>query len=718
MKRTAPFILAALTALMPTILQAADLSVLPENTQLVDPAMPVTFSADDVTYERALSIVTARGNVEVNQKETYLKADTLSYNMKEDRVTASGNVVTVASDGSVAFADYVELSGDLKNGAIKNIRIILKDKSRLAAYKARREDGTRHVLNKAVYSPCDVCKETGEPLWQVKAEKIVHDQNEKEIVYRHARLELGGIPIFYTPYMSHPDPSVKQISGFLPPTFGGTKGIGASLTLPYYMALSPQADMTLKPILSSDEQPVLGLEHRRYLHDGAFDFEGSITHDTEDRTRSHIDGTLSVYHDPIWRTEMTLQRASDDTYLRRYGLERKSDPWLQTDIAVEGFHGYNYAALRGYTFQDLREDSADESTPFVLPYAEWSIRTDPAQYGGYWTIDSSLFALERDEGAKSRRLSSEAAWHLPYVSPEGEIYRLTAALRGDGYYVEDQEQDGESDFDGTTGRVHPRLSMMWRYPLARREEASQQIIEPIVMGVISPQGGNPDKIPNEDSRDLEFDDLSLLVEERFTGLDRVETGPRINYALNWSIYGEKTGQVSAFIGQSYRFLEDTLFPEESGLEKDFSDYVGRIFASPGDFLDMSYRFRIDRGSLESRRNEMTLSAGTDLLRLTSDYMFINGSTQSFTDYEDREEIGGKLETHLTRYLSAGLYGRHDLTDDGGLVHVGGNLRYEDECLLTDFDVRRNYTHDRDYESGYSLILTVTFKTLGQIRTGN
>ena len=102
------------------------------------------------------------------------------------------------------FAQYIELTDDFKNGIVKQLRILLADKSRFAAVKGTRRDGNRTVMRRAVYSPCEPCKDDPKrpPVWQLKAEKIVHDQTEQEITYRDAFLEFFGVPVAYSPYFS------------------------------------------------------------------------------------------------------------------------------------------------------------------------------------------------------------------------------------------------------------------------------------------------------------------------------------------------------------------------------------------------------------------------------------------------------------------------------------------------------------------------------------
>ena len=91
----------------------------------------VLLTAEQVTYNEELGVVTASGNVELSRGVRVLRADTLSYNRRADLVTASGNVALIEPSGDVLFADYMELTGDLKSGAIAGIRILMTDESRL-----------------------------------------------------------------------------------------------------------------------------------------------------------------------------------------------------------------------------------------------------------------------------------------------------------------------------------------------------------------------------------------------------------------------------------------------------------------------------------------------------------------------------------------------------------------------------------------------------------
>ena len=206
--------------------------------------LPVLMMADEMNYDEELGTVVARGKVEIVQGERSLLAETVSYNQKTDTVSASGNVVLHEPSGEVIFAEYVELSDQLKTGVIERIQVLLRDESRFAANSAERKDGDKTRMRRAVFSPCKLCEKdpNAPPLWQLKAERVEHDQEAQEIRYKDVYLEIWGFPVAYSPYLSHPDPTVDRKAGFLAPDFGTGGNVGAFIRLPYFIPIGEDKD--------------------------------------------------------------------------------------------------------------------------------------------------------------------------------------------------------------------------------------------------------------------------------------------------------------------------------------------------------------------------------------------------------------------------------------------------------------------------------------------
>ena len=695
-----------------------------ERSPAIEPEHPLQLLADSVTYDLERGVVVASGHVEIVHGERILLADEVRYDTKNDTVVASGNLSLLDPDGDVIFADRVELTNTLREGFVTSIRILMADESRLAANGARRGADGRIVMSKAVFSACSVCLEHPEepPLWQIKAVRVIHDKRERRIEYEDAFVEFFGVPIAYTPYFSHPDPTVKRQSGFLAPSYGSSTQLGLKLETPYYFALRPDLDATFSPLFTTREGLVLRGEYRQRFETGRLEASGSITRgQRRDENNAEIGGREIRGHlatsgrfaiDPTWRWGFDAERTTDDTYLRRFDIDGADT--LTSNIFVEGFRGGTYASVNTYAFQGLRDEDDPGNTPIIFPEIAYHFVGEPGSLGGRFTIDANALILERSDSTDSRRLSLGTGWHLPYIAPQGDIYELHASLRGDLYQADDVGDPFDPTLapsDGFSGRLYPQLVLDWRYPLLQRDGALWMVIEPITSVVLSPYGGNPDDVPNEDSVSFEFDDTNVLRPNRFTGLDRVEGGPRLNYGFRFGLYDPDGGYATAMFGQSLRVKADTTFADKTGLEDRRSDFVGRLTWAPSTLLDLSNRFRLDRDTFSIRRNEIKLSAGPKLLRANVDYVSLARELTA-DELTSREEINFRGRLQVTRYWAVDTNARRDLSGDGDTLDYGVGIMYEDECFIFSSRFERDFTADRDIQPSTSLSFKIRLKHLG------
>ncbi len=686
------------------------------NAQESDVQKRTLILADEISYDRETKTVTAIGNVEVEREKRILLAEKVSFNEEKDIVTATGNVTLLDKTGSVMFFDRVNVSGDLKKGFARNVKVLLTDKSKMAARKIRRNDNNVNELRQAIFTACDVeCEK--KPLWQIKANKVMHYQDEQLMTYNDAWIEMYGIPIFYTPYLAHPDPSAKRKSGFLTPSIGGGDNLGFLFAIPYYLDIGPDKDATFTPLYTSLAGKGITTEYRQLFNKGKIEFFGSLVSGDNDNTkdfRGHVKAMTRWDLNKKWRTGADFHLASDDTYLRRYNLDAPT--WLTTNAFVERFGKQSYFSVNAYHFQSQRRIIALGSTPIITPLIEYKYFGKPSKYGSFVTANASALALYRENGSDQTRLSSEIVWNLPYVSPLGGLYSLKASLRGDGYYVRDVINPKEnSSFTGNKERLFPQFSMEWRFPLIKNSENSTNYIEPIIQGILSPSAKNPIEIPNEDSRDLEFDDTNLFVEQRFSGKDRIEGGSRINYGILWNFQTRSNSFVEVLVGQSYRFKKQDIFSNASGLNGKFSDYVGHIRYNPTQYFDLSYRFRINNSNFKAEKSEISASFGNKLIRIGSNYTQVNQNDTQNKELEDREELYAYFNARLSKYWNLTGSHRQNLGPKGGPIRSSIGFAYEDECFIAGLDFAEDNTEDRDFNRGFSVMLRFTLKTLGEIK---
>lgn len=693
----------------------------------------VLMSADFVTYDEDFGVVIASGNVEISHGESVLLADTVSYNRRDAVVIATGNVALLSADDDVIFSNYMELAGDLKSGIIKGIQILFSDGSRAAATGGRMSSDGRIEVRKAVYSPCKLCpnRNMDKPIWQIKSLSVVHDKSLKRIFYRDAFLEVFGVPVAYVPFFSHADPSVGRKTGFLAPSLGNDSVFGLTYEQPFFFNIAPNKDATFAPIITTKQGVVLTGEYREVRKRGEYKINGSLTRadrESEDpqeteRTRGHVFGAGEFAVNPIWRAGFDVNRATDATYLVRYGFSRdpylgrygfgRGDSHLTSQIYLTGAEGRNFADLRALSFQSLDLDNDENSVPYVTPLGRYLFRSEPNGRGEYWLMNADVRVLGRSSGAESRRISIKGGWRLPFTSANGVVYDLTLSLRGDLYHVANvlDPVTNSTAQSGLTGRVVPEFRLDWRYPFGRQTANGAQIVEPIAQLIWGPNGGNPSKIPNEDSLAFEFDDVNLFSSNRFPGLDRYEGGARLNYGVRGEFSNGESGRNEVFFGQSYRAQADDTFEVGTGLDRNFSDFVGRIIISPTNYLNLSHRFRLDRTNFATRRSSVGAAVGPQWLTGSLTYTKLSdGPTLGVPTSLEQVNFGMNFlpRKHWRLYLTH----QRDLTEDGGSLLSGLGLIYRDECVLIRTYLNRYFTQNADLKPTTNFIVRITLRNLG------
>jgi LPS-assembly protein len=731
-----------------------------------DKNAPIVFQADEVQYDDQLALTVAKGHVEISQGGEVLLADTVTYNQRTDTITASGHVSLLEPTGEVNFADFMELRDSMNNVFAQNVRRLLADRSRLAANAGRRLNGNRFELRRSVYSPCDLCKDdpSAPPAWQLRAREISDDKEKKLIEFRDAVIEVDGVPVLYTPYLSEPDPSVKRASGFLTPTIGNSNTNGFHVAVPYYWVLDTDKDLTLAPRFTTRAGELLATQYRQRFGNGMLDAIGSVNYSnvgsgnvtsTGNELRGHVNASGVWDVDDTYRTGFQLQRVSDQTYLLRFGF---GNPLLNAMISrayLEGFEPRASTDINAYMFQPLLPGLGDSTQPIVLPVANRTWQSEPDKYGGVLKLNANLLDIVREVGTQTRRLSLGGQWGTTFRDGIGGQYKFTASLRGDGYSVSNlsplSNPDLPSGFFSVKGappaqriplsfvdaRAFPQVGLVWSYPLAHRGEETTALIEPITGVFAGPSGGNNRRIPNEDSLGYEFRDSDLFRADRLAGYDLLDTGQRVDYGMKFGLYDKGGGAYHMLIGQSLRAETNPFLPPASGAAQRLSDVVGRIVLSPSSYLDLIYRFRLDKSTLTNRTQEVGFSVGPENLRVSVNYLLVppqkqdevvtNPTTGQSILFGKREQLALGVTSKLTRYWSLAGSETLNLTNSTNLVNGVATPQsnntslyatlaaiYQDECMAFISSVTQSGIRSGDVTPGVSVMFSVVFKNLGEI----
>jgi LPS-assembly protein len=612
----------------------------------------------------------------------------------------------------------------MKDGVLKGMRALLAENGRLAANGARRIDAQLNELSRAVYTTCNLCAKdpTRPPLWDIRAREAVQDIEHKRIEYRDAVIDIYGIPVFYTPYLTHPDPSAKRASGILVPTIGVASHLGAFVGVPYYWVIDAQSDATITPIVATQTGPALDMQYRRRFNDGTVTINASIGNDRGEFS-GYVFAKGQFALNDTWRWGFDINRAGSVNYLTDYRVADTQDI-LTSQIYLEGFGDGSYTRLDTRIYQGLTTSIITSQLPFVLPHYQYSFVGQPDALGGRTSVDLGAFNVLRSDGTDTQRVSLSTNWERPVIGQFGDLWKLTLHVDSAAYSAEhlNEQPNFATMNDASSAQAMPTAALELHWPLARDAGSwGTQILEPIAQVLVAPNNSAyaNTPIPNEDSVDLEFTDANLFSLNRFPGIDRLEGGARANVALHAAWYFPTGAAVDALVGQAYRLQKDPLFPADSGLENTASDIVSHLSYTPNKYFDLITRERFDNHTMQIHFADAVASAGPSFLRLsvgyfyttTNPYLLYTSPAELTTPTTPRNEISLGVSTTWDHWKLHGSV-RRDLQTNQMITMLAG-ATYEDECFIFDVSFYRRYTSINNDNGSTAVLFQVTLKTVGE-----
>jgi len=730
----------ALLASLSAMVLATAASAQEPGPPVAAPALPqpmVEFEADALSYDERGDIVTVTGNVLLRRDGQRLTADTVIYNRRTGVVEALGGVMIDSGDGTRVVAERFELTETLRSGAVENILLILADGSRLAACSGVRVDGVS-TLNRVAYSPCSVVDDHGaprEPVWSLKAVRVVHDPERGRVSYSGARIEFYGVPLVVLPRLSHPDSFDRSQSGLLSPDVRITRELGFEIEIPYFWAIAPDRDLTVTGHVYTDVAPVAGFEYRQLLAGGPIQFGGRITHargqmedpltgnivETREKIRGMFEGRGRIEHGDGWRSSFSTRLTNDENFLGRYQISL--DTRLRSTYALENFSDGRYFSVRGWAFQDLRAGTTAGQTPFALPLVDALWRLPDKVAGGQVLLQMNSLGLFRRDGQSMARALAIARWDRSLLTRAGHRVTLSGLVRGDVYNTRNSDLADDPFYagrDGWRARLIPLAAVDIEWPFAGPALGGVQTFSPRVQFVASSANAN-DGIPNEDSRAIDLEESNLFALNRFPGYDRWEGGARITYGVDWR-WNRPGLAVTAQAGQSYRLDHQlNLFPVGTGLSERLSDFVGRASVRFGSALEVTQRLRVDRENLAIRRNETDIAIGSRRTFVSLGYLKFNRNID-LEDLTDHEEVRAGARVAVGRFWAVFGSAVVDMTsqaEDPLTVNDGWQpirhrlgISYTDECIEFGVTWKRNYLDNPNARQGNSFLLTLALRNLG------
>lgn len=255
-----------------------------------------------------------------------ITADKIEYDVNSKTIKTSGNTEIVNESGQrMTLTDsYLTRGGNSLAG--DDIRLWLGDNVYVESDHIT-HNGPDTIALDATFTACDNCDAYGDA-WKISTTKIVHDMNTHMLQFYNPVLRVYDIPVFWLPLFEMPDPTIKHKTGFLMPDFGSTNNMGTQINLPLYIAFSDTHDMTFTASYLTQENPLFQLEHRLNLEHSEYRTNAAFTHNRAGENRWYIFNNDVIELGEYTRATIFLERASDKTFLQKYGFTTINHIWI------------------------------------------------------------------------------------------------------------------------------------------------------------------------------------------------------------------------------------------------------------------------------------------------------------------------------------------------------------------------------------------------------
>lgn len=563
-------------------------------------AFPVWAVGDQAHYDQINSTLWLKGNVTVRQGPFQVTGSQANYNEKSGIIHLQGPLVSRGKG--------VLLTGD--KGEYHTADGYFQINTASFLIHAADMRGNAEQINRAGSEQFDIHDGTmttcgpGHNDWSLVASKIHLDRKEGVGTATNVRLHVEDVPVFYFPYISFPIDKRRK-SGLLYPTFGTSNtGRGMFFTVPYYLNLAPNYDLTYTPqyingrgLLSEAEARYLNRYGLSVLSLGYIGHDGQYTqdHPGEGGKRWALGFTNKSNYGSGWSSSIDYSAVSDDDYLndlnRTLSLNRTTSLTRNATVSYTSDNLYFEGFLNGY--QVLDRNLAQVNRPYAqLP--ELDLSTDwskglfsfssDSQYDYFYRNNNLITGIDRSNGSRLRflpkaQLNLDTSWGFfrPSVLMDMTQYEL-------------------NDYPGDNPNMHRTVpfyqvdsGLYFDREFKFLGHSYDQTLEPRLYYVYSPFR-NQSQIPLFDTTLKTFNFSDLFSRDRFTGGDRVGNNNRLTVAVTTRFNDLDNGAERArfSVGRIYNFTHQQLGLSGNAETVDAqSPYAGEAAFEPNSHLDLS-----------------------------------------------------------------------------------------------------------------------------------
>ncbi len=604
-----------------------------------------------------------------------------------------------------------DIKAFLKN---ENFKINKKNDPRIFA-NSMKLGQDKSSFSKSIFTLCEYKEGEKCPPWTLKAKTMTHDNKTKTIYYNNATVKVYDIPIFYFPYLSHPDPTVKRRSGFLPPLFSDSKNLGAGFTIPYFWALGEDKNFTLTNRIFIDENPLFTGEYHQAFKNSNFlmDFgftEGykKISKTKKEGDKSHFFGKLISNFEKDNDSEssliITTQTVSDDKYLKLYKI--KSNLADYNKDTLENSLNYTYSTddfflgINGSVYETLNSGYNDKYE-YIFPEIVLNKNILNDEKLGSFAFQSNLKSHNYDTNRLTNFIINDLDWESNDTFIDSKIInKFFGKLRNINYEAKNVNIYKED----TTSEIFGAIAMLSKIDLQKKNNNG-------VLHLLTPKTFlrlSPGSMRKEESGSRLTTDDAFNI-DRLSNINNFETGNSLSLGIDYEIKKNDLDKFNFSVAQIISEKENKKMGTKTSMDEKLSDLVGSTKFSINEKINFNHQFAIDQNYQEINYNDFGINFDFQNFDMNFNYIEEDkhiGNQEYFKtnlSYKNKDKSLIKFETKRNLITNSSEF--YDLS-----------YEYINDCLRAGLVYRREFYNDSELEAENSLMFNITLIPFGNINS--
>tara|TARA_B100001057_G_scaffold496277_1_gene597318 strand:- start:7179 stop:9578 length:2400 start_codon:yes stop_codon:yes gene_type:complete len=569
-------------------------------------------------------------------------------------------------------------------------------------------------FNKSVFTLCEFKENEKCPPWTLQASKMTHDNKSKTIYYDNAVIKIYDVPIFYLPFLSHPDPSVERRSGLLPPTFSDSKNLGSGIAIPYFWDLGKDKNFTVTSRLFVDENPLFIGEYHQAFKNSNFLTDFGYTEGYKKTSRSKKAGSKSHFFTKFTKNfkgksnsdnslSLIAQNISDDKYLKLYKIESNlvdyNKDTLENSIDFKHTEKDLFFGFNASMYETLKDDYNDKYE-YIFPEITIDKNILSSDKFGNLDLQTNLEVHNYDTNKHTNFFVNDFEWDSNDIILNSKVKnRFLGKLKNINYEAKNVDVYKKD----TTHELFGAIGLISEINFKKKEAFATHLLTPKLLLKLSP--GQMRK-ETSGSRLTPINAFNL---DRLNTINNFETGNTATLGFDYDIKKKDIDKFNFSVAQIINEKENKKLAQKSSLDEKISDLVGSANLYINEKIRFSHNFAIDQNYQELNYNDFGSNIEFGNMNIGFNYIEEDkhiGSQEYFKskiNYNNKDKSLVSFETKRNLVTNSSEF--YDLS-----------YEYINDCLRAGLVYRREFYNDSELEAENSLMFNITLTPFGSINS--